>query len=84
MAFGLAAHGTTSPIIGDIAVIADGTASDARYYSFPFLVTGLTAGTSYNFDLLGAAGSTQTTTILAIGQTSTTPSSVLAEKAPRL
>jgi hypothetical protein len=49
-----------------------------------FLVTGLSAGTAYTFDLAGAAASGDTFTIYAIGQATTTPGLPASEGAPVL
>jgi len=72
-AFGLAAHGTTSPMIGNAVIFKDDTPSYTRPYSLTFPVTGLSAGTSYNFDLMGACASSNTLAVVAIGQSSTAP-----------
>lgn len=72
-AVGLAAHGTVTPLVAPLAEFMDNGTSIPRFYSVPFLVTGLTAGTSYNFDLLGAAQSTETLSVFALGTTTTTP-----------
>jgi hypothetical protein len=46
--------------------------SDVGPLALDFYVSGLTAGTSYNFDLLGCA-SVGSVTITAFSETSTTP-----------
>lgn len=69
-AYALAAHGTVTPVVGNAAVFGSSTAGRPR--PVKFLVTGLTPGTSYNFDLLFACAS-GTTTVAALGTTSTTP-----------
>ena len=48
--FGLLGHGT-STLYGSMIVDSDSTTGIRRAKTLPFLVTGLTAGTSYNFDL---------------------------------
>ena len=74
MAFGLAASGGVSPIVGNIWQFRDSAATaQARAYAIDFLVTGLTPGNAFNYDLHGAAASGVTVTILAESQTSTTP-----------
>ena len=72
-AIGLAAHGTVTPIVGNEFAINDSAANITRTYQAAFLVTGLTAGTSYNLDLVGCATSGQSFSILAQAVTSTTP-----------
>ena len=71
VAVGLAAHGTVTPIVANENVFQCWT-SDTVAWNFAFYVTGLTPGTSYNFDLLGAA-STGSFQITAFAVTSTTP-----------
>lgn len=73
VAFGLAAHGTLTPVIGNIVEYRDGTATTNRAYAIQFLVTGLTAGSSYNFDLMGCALSGDQFQIYAYGQSTATP-----------
>ena len=77
-AFGLAAHGTLTPILGNEWIIRDSAATIPRSYALEFLVTGLTPGASLNFDLMGCMTSTDTMSIEAIGVTSTTPTLTLA------
>jgi hypothetical protein len=72
-AFGLATHGTVSPIVGNEWVTKESASTATLPFTVSFLVTGLTPGNSYNFDLLGACTSGDTFTIYAIGQSSTTP-----------
>jgi hypothetical protein len=69
-AFNLAIHGGVSPI--GAAVISQ---SGDMYlpYVLPFIITGLTAGNSYNFDLLYSSPNASTVTVAAMGDTSTTP-----------
>ena len=75
--FGLAAHNEITPIVGNLVAFTDDTTGCSRTYSFSFLVTSLTAGTAYNYDLLfGVSQTTSTTlTVIAWGQSTTTPSS---------
>lgn len=68
--FALAAHGTVSPVIGNVVQLDPG--SQYYFQTVAFLVTGLTPGTSYNFDLLYGVQSSATLSILAQGQNSTT------------
>jgi hypothetical protein len=67
---GIAAHGSTTPA-ANVWTDQDSSLSIPRTVSHSFLVTGLTPGTSYNFDLIGADGSggSDAIAILAIGQT---------------
>lgn len=70
-AFGLAAHGTVTPIIGNENVFEFFT-SDVIPLTLRFYVSGLTPGNTYNFDLLGATN-TGALNIYANNQASTTP-----------
>jgi hypothetical protein len=67
-AFGLCAHGTVTPLVCPTVEIK--TTGDYLAEKLTFLVTGLTPGTSYNFDLVFATNGTME--ILALGQTGTT------------
>jgi peptidoglycan/xylan/chitin deacetylase (PgdA/CDA1 family) len=69
-AFGLAAHGTVSPIVCNEWNFEAPTA-DAMQLALDFTVPGLTPGASCNFDLVGCSSGTYT--IYAVGTTSTTP-----------
>jgi hypothetical protein len=71
VAFGLAAHGTVTPLVCN-SVVSNPTTS-ITLKTLVFLVTGLTPGTSYSFDLLAAVPSGDTLTVYAFGTTSTTP-----------
>jgi hypothetical protein len=71
-AVGLIAHGG-STVYGDIPIFLDSATNIPRHYAFQFIVTGLTPGSSYNFDLAGCMTATDTMTILATGQSSSTP-----------
>jgi hypothetical protein len=71
-AFGLCAHATTTPMVGFTAVLRP-TTGNLTTYCLSFLVTGLTAGNPYNFDLMAAVQSTINLFIIAIGATSTSP-----------
>ena len=67
--FGLAAHGTTT-LTGNLFNYTDGNGGETRPVSITFLVTGLTPGTSYNFDLMGAVGGAGgTISVVALGAT---------------
>jgi hypothetical protein len=68
----LAAVGTVTPVIGFTQTIALNGTTTPDQVTADFYVTGLTPGTSYQFDLLGAATSTTTVKIFAQGLTSTT------------
>jgi hypothetical protein len=68
MVFGIAAHGTTTPA-ANLINFAD-SAVETRLWECTWVVTGLTAGSSYNFDLIGAnQTSADTVTIRALGVT---------------
>jgi hypothetical protein len=69
--FGLAATGNVSPVVGHTITCQIDTASVTQTMCLQFYVTGLTAGTSYQFDLLGAVTSSDTASIYAYGPTST-------------
>jgi hypothetical protein len=72
-AFGLCAHGTTSPMVGFDIVFKAPTTTQPFPYSLVFPVSGLTPGTSYNFDLMFAIAGASTLTVYAFNQTATTP-----------
>lgn len=75
MFFGLAAHGTVSPIIGNITSTTITSSYSSLTYRMRFLVTGLTAGSTYNFDLMfGVSSASYTLNINAFGQSTATPS----------
>lgn len=67
----LAAVGTVSPVSGNVVNAQITTGATLIPWNVQFLVTGLTPGASYQFDLLGAT-STTTATIIAYGNTGTT------------
>jgi hypothetical protein len=71
-AFCLAQHGSVTPVCNSV-VFGDSAASETRAYSMQFLVTGLTSGSSNNFDLLFAIASADTLTVVALGIATTTP-----------
>jgi parallel beta-helix repeat protein len=70
-AAGLLAHGG-STLYGMTVTVQDNAANVRRPYCLQFLVTGLTPGTSYNFDLAAAANA-NTFTLYAYGETATSP-----------
>jgi trimeric autotransporter adhesin len=72
VAFGLCAHATTTPMLGYIAEPALGSGI-FPLLSVPFLVTGLTSGSAYTFDLMWCVLSGQTASMYAFGQTGTAP-----------
>jgi hypothetical protein len=71
-AVGLADHGTTN-MRGNISAMEISSVSSITPVSIEFLVTGLTAGSTYNFDLMGCCTSGDTLTIYAIGVSTSTP-----------
>ena len=71
-AFALAAHGTVSPVVGNTITCEQSSLNNIAPTQLTFLVTGLTAGDSYNFDLLFATAA-GTLYVKTLGQTSTTP-----------
>ncbi len=72
--FGLAAHNTVTPMIGSsVQAKQSSSGSTPAFVALSFPVTGLTPGTSYNFDLLMASATGTPATIFAFSQTSTTP-----------
>jgi len=71
--FALAAHGTVTPVVGNVITTAFANTNARGPLDLLFLVTGLTPGTSYNFDLLFAMAGADTLSIYALGSTSTVP-----------
>jgi len=69
----LGAHGSVTPLCNRWQC-TDNASGAARMYRARFYVTGLTAGTSYQLDLLGAGTTGTTVTILAFGDNGATPS----------
>jgi hypothetical protein len=67
----LAASGTVTPVIGNAATLQAQVAAVLQSVCVQFYVTGLTPGSTYNFDLLGAVTSGDTASIYAFGPTST-------------
>jgi hypothetical protein len=73
-AVGLTEHGTVTPVLGFENVVLDSSATAThRPYTFTFVVTGLVAGSTHNFDFVAATTSTDTLTTFIIGVTATTP-----------
>jgi hypothetical protein len=75
-ALALAAHGTVTPVVGNVITSETSSGNIKLPHSLQFVVTGLTPSSSYNFDLLGAIAS-GSLSIQAQGQTSTTPTGSL-------
>jgi hypothetical protein len=71
--FGLCAHGTLTPVVGSVIAFKDPNSTQPYPHVLEFLVTGLTPGTTYNFDLMFCVGSAGTLLVFANSQTSTTP-----------
>lgn len=71
--FALAAHGSVTPVIGNVISFKTPVTTQPFPYQLQFYVTGLTSGTTYNFDLLNCIGSAGTLNIFANTQTGTTP-----------
>lgn len=69
----LSPAGSTTTISSDIFQYESPSAGFAPVQAFPFYLTGLTSGNSYNFDLVGAVTSAQSGTIIAYTQTSYPP-----------
>jgi hypothetical protein len=73
VAFALAAHGQAGPVVGNVVTANSNSQTTAVPLSIPFLVTGLTPGDSYNYDLLFAIAGGGSVAVRVLGQTSTTP-----------
>ena len=71
-AFGLAAHGQVSPVVGYTITGEVSSANVQSPTTLMFLVGSLTAASPYSFDLLGASA-TGTITIKALGASGTAP-----------
>lgn len=71
--FGLAAHGTSGPMVCNSVIVKEQTATLPRSYTLPFPVSGLSPGTSYNFDLMYCSAGGGSLSVLAIGQAGTAP-----------
>jgi hypothetical protein len=74
LGFGLAQHGTAT-MAGFDQVLKLPATTQPFPLALPFLVTGLTPGNSYNFDLMfaTAGGGATTVTVFAFGPSGTTP-----------
>lgn len=72
--FGLCAHGTTSPVVGNTITLTNAVGSHYSYQDLVFVVTGLTPGSSYNYDLMFASSALfgGTVYVVAAGNTVTT------------
>ena len=73
-AYGLAVHGTLTPLVAPIVNVKAPSAALVMMITVQFLVTGLTNGSTYNYDLLMCVASPSTASIAAAGVTSTSPS----------
>jgi hypothetical protein len=67
--FALAAKGTVTPLFGNVSTVQ--LSANNAPLTVVFYVTGLTPGTSYQFDLLGCVTAASTATIKAQGQNAT-------------
>jgi len=70
--YALAAHNTVSPVVGNVITMEVSSLNVQLDAPLEFVVTGLTPGNTYQFDLLGAVAA-GTLTIKAAGVTSTSP-----------
>lgn len=71
---GLAAHGTVTPLVGVTSQLQVGAANSVQSYVHRQVITGLTSGTSYNFDFLGSCfTNTDTFILVAFGATANPP-----------
>lgn len=75
-AFGLAAHGTITPMISNLIILDSPTSVPFQYACLTFYISGLTPGDTYAYDLLGASSvaPTVSATLDVQGITATTPS----------
>ena len=71
--FGLCAHGTNTPMIGNSVITKLAVTGQSQPVTCQFLVGGLTAGSAYTFDLMQAVAAGGTVTTLAFANTSTAP-----------
>lgn len=69
--FALAAVGTVSPVAGLVTTLQQASANPYTQINLPFLISGLTPGQTYNYDVLFGTAS-GTLTVIALGQSSTT------------
>ena len=73
LGFGLAAHGTVTPMVCPSIIFKAPTTTQPFPYPLVFSVSGLTPGNSYNFDLMFVVNSGGTLSVYAYGETGTTP-----------
>jgi hypothetical protein len=71
--FGLAAHGTLTPMIGSNLTFKAPVTTQPSPYTMVFPVSGLTPGQSYNFDLMFCVNSAGTLSVYAYSQAATSP-----------
>jgi hypothetical protein len=71
--FCLCAKGTVTPVAGTIQQIQIAGVTDPAPVPLKFYVSGLTPGTSYQFDLIFATATGQTLKVIANGLSTTTP-----------
>ena len=69
----LSPHGSVTTISSDVIQYESPAGGFSPQQGFPFMLTGLTPGTSYNYDLIGSCTSGQSGTIVAYTQTSYPP-----------
>lgn len=69
----LSPHGSATTVSSDVIQYESPSAGFAPQQAFPFMLTGLTPGNTYNYDLLGSATSGQAGTIVAFTQTTSPP-----------
>ena len=72
VALGLAGTGTTTPMVGAVNTFTISNTTALQTFAPRFYVSGLTAGTAYNFDLLGCATTAVTMVMYAYGNTAAT------------
>jgi hypothetical protein len=69
---GLCEHGTITPMVGVTSTLQVGAGNSVQSYSHRQLITGLTPGSTHNFDFMGACFTNTATFILvAMGLTGT-------------
>ena len=69
----LSPSGSVTTISSDVLQYESPSAGFSPQQAFPFLLTGLSSGTSYNYDLIGSCTSGQSGTIVAYTQASYPP-----------
>jgi hypothetical protein len=77
VSFALSAHGTVTPVVGTVITGSANSSANSIPCAIPFLIAGLTPGTSYSLDLLFAISAAGTLAFKVIGQSSTTPTGTL-------